>query len=634
MSNPEKSNNPFYPLYPFERYIKFLVVLWTILIAASLSWSIFRLKKETLALASIQADITLAEDKLYRRWNAMHGGVYVPITKETQPNPYLSDVADRDITTLTGKHLTLINPAYMTRQVHDLMGGYHNDRGHITSLHPIRSENAPDAWEAGALRTFEEGKRKVSSISHIKGEEFFRSMTPLTTEKQCLKCHAKQGYHEGDIRGGISVSIPMEPFRAIENRHIFTFSGVHILLWAAGLVGIGLSRQRIRWSEKDRMQAVEDLRKEKDNAQKYLDIAAVMLVVIDSKQNITLINKKGCEILGYGEEEIVGKHWFDNFVPDYESRRVKEVFIQLISGQKEPMEYFESRVLTKSGTVRLIAWHNTVLRDEEGTIVGTLSSGEDITERKQAEEEMNQLTEELRRSNEDLNQFASFVAHDLKTPLNGIGLFANYLSKHYKGRLDGRADEAINYMYDTVERTKMLINDLLAYSRIYSGKNTFRSVNCSVTLEEAISNLRAQIEESGAELTYDLLPTIHGDASQLISLFQNLISNAIKFRSTRTLQIHISAEQKGDEWIFSVRDNGIGIEAKFFDQIFNVFRRLHTSEEYEGTGIGLAICKKVVERHGGRIWVESEPNRGTTIYFTIPAKLEVEHTQSVEAEQL
>jgi light-regulated signal transduction histidine kinase (bacteriophytochrome) len=236
---------------------------------------------------------------------------------------------------------------------------------------------------------------------------------------------------------------------------------------------------------------------------------------------------------------------------------------------------------------------------------------------------MKQLTEELRRSNEDLHQFASVVAHDLKTPLNGIGLFATYLAKHYKGRLDERADEAIHYIFDSVERTRMLISDLLAYSRINSRKNTFRPVNCSVTLEEAIFNLRSQIEESGAELTYDLLPTIHGDASQLISLFQNLISNAIKFRSKETPKIHISAQQKGIEWIFSVRDNGIGIESKFFDQIFHVFKRLHTSEEYEGTGIGLASSKKVVERHGGRIWVESEPGEGATFHFTIPVRGEV-----------
>jgi len=606
------------PLFLFERYIKFLVVIWTILVAISLVWSIFRLKKETLELTSIQADITLAKDILYRRWNSMHGGVYVPITKETQPNPYLFDIPDRDITTLSGKSFTLINPAYMTRQVHGLIGGDYNVRGHITSLNPIRPENVPDPWEAKALRTFEQGKTKVSSISKIEGKEYFRSMNPFITEKQCLKCHAKQGYREGDIRGGISVSIPMEPFRVIENRNILTFSVVHALLWVAGLVGIVLSRQRIRLSELDRMQAEEALRKEKDKVQKYLDIAAVILVAIDSKQNITLMNKRGCEILGYDEEEIIGKNWFDNFVPDNDRERVKEGFLQLISGEIEPMEYFENTVLTKSGTVRSIAWHNTVIKDEEGNIVGTLSSGEDITERKKTEKELNNLTEELKRSNADLEQFAYSASHDLQEPLRVIEGFVKLLSKRYKGKLDAKGNEFIEFTIEGVQRMKMLIKDLLEYSQIGMKNKKFSLVDSSMPLALALANLQRSIEENKAVVTYDALPKVLADSSQLSRLFQNLIGNAIKFNGNELPKIHISAELKGEEWIFSVSDNGIGIDPKNFDRIFTVFQRLHAREEYEGTGIGLAICKKIVERHGGRIWVESEFGKGTTFYFTLP----------------
>ena len=614
------SKKKIYPLFIFERYIKFLVVIWTTLVVISLVWSIFRLKKETLEIASIEADITLAKDILYRRWNSLHGGVYVPITKDTQPNPYLSDIPDRDITTLSGKRLTLINPAYMTRQVNSLMGGDYNVRGHITSLNPIRPENAPDPWEAEALRTFEQGKAKVSSISKIEGKEYFRSMNSFITEKQCLKCHAKQGYREGDIRGGISVSIPMEPFRVIEKRNMLTFSVVHALLWVGGLVGIVLSRQRIRRSEQDRMQAVEDLRKEKDMVQKYLDIAAVILVVIDAKQNITLMNKRGCEILGYDEEEIIGKNWFDNFVPDNEREQVREGFVQFIFGEIEPMEYFENIVSTKSGTVRLIAWHNTVLKDDEGNIVGTLSSGEDITERKKREEELHNLTEELKRSNADLEQFAYSASHDLQAPLRGIEGFIKLLSKRYKGKLDAKADEFIEFTIEGVQRMKMLIKDLLEYSQIGTKNKNFSSVDSSIPLALALANLQRSIEENKAAVTYDALPNVLADSSQLSRLFQNLIGNAIKFHGNELPKIHISAELKGEEWIFAVIDNGIGIDPKNFDRIFSVFQRLHTMEEYEGTGIGLASCKKIVERHGGRIWVVSEIGKGTTFYFTLPYK--------------
>jgi PAS domain S-box-containing protein len=233
-------------------------------------------------------------------------------------------------------------------------------------------------------------------------------------------------------------------------------------------------------------------------------------------------------------------------------------------------------------------------------------------------EELKKLSDELGRSNADLKQFAYAASHDLKEPLRNIGAFAGLLEKRYKGNLDEKADEFIDYIVEGVKRMERLIQDLLEYSQVDRKGKPFGPVNCSVALEEAIHNLRSAIEESGTELTYDLLPTVTGDASQLSRLFQNLVSNAIKFRADKPLKIHISADRKQDEWSFSVKDNGIGIDPKFAERIFVIFQRLHTREEYEGTGIGLSICKKIVERHGGRIWVKSEPGRGSTFYFTIP----------------
>jgi PAS domain S-box-containing protein len=235
-------------------------------------------------------------------------------------------------------------------------------------------------------------------------------------------------------------------------------------------------------------------------------------------------------------------------------------------------------------------------------------------------DELKQLAEELKRSNEDLMQFASAASHDLQEPLRGIEGFVKLLEKRYKGKLDEKADEFIDYVVDDVKRMQMLIKDLLEYSRVSTKGKVFRPANCSVVLEQALRNLRSAIEESSAKVTYDLLPTVMGDEAQLISLFQNLIGNAIKFRSLEPLKIHVSARREGGEWIFSVRDNGIGIDPKQAERIFVIFQRLHTRQEYPGTGIGLAICKRIVERHGGRIWVESNPGTGTTFYFTIPER--------------
>jgi light-regulated signal transduction histidine kinase (bacteriophytochrome) len=284
------------------------------------------------------------------------------------------------------------------------------------------------------------------------------------------------------------------------------------------------------------------------------------------------------------------------------------------------MEYFENAVLTKSGAVRVIAWHNTVLKDEEGNIVGTLSSGEDITERKKTEKELHTLTEELKRSNADLEQFAYSASHDLQEPLRSIEGFIRLLSKRYKGKLDVKADEFIEFTIEGVQRMQLLIKDLLEYSQIGTKNKNFSLVDISMPLALALANMQRSIEEKRAEVTYDTLPRVLADSSQLSRLFQNLIGNAIKFHGNRSPNIHISAELKGEEWIFSVSDNGIGIDPENFERIFTVFQRLHAREKYEGTGIGLAICKKIVERHGGRIWVVSEPGKGTTFHFTLPSQ--------------
>ncbi|HLZ35047.1 MAG TPA: ATP-binding protein [Nitrospira sp.] len=236
---------------------------------------------------------------------------------------------------------------------------------------------------------------------------------------------------------------------------------------------------------------------------------------------------------------------------------------------------------------------------------------------KRGEHQLRELNDELIRSNADLQQFAYVASHDLQEPLRMVGSYTQLLAKRYKGKLDADADEFIGYAVDGATRMQRLINDLLAYSRVTSQGKAFEQVDCNLLLDGVLSTLRLTIEENHAVVTHDALPKVTADGGQLGQLFQNLVSNAVKFHGAEPPRVHVSAEPRNHEWLFSVRDNGIGVDPQYADRIFVIFQRLHDREEYPGTGIGLALCKKIVERHGGRIWVESQPGRGATFYFTI-----------------
>lgn len=258
------------------------------------------------------------------------------------------------------------------------------------------------------------------------------------------------------------------------------------------------------------------------------------------------------------------------------------------------------------------------LHDISGNLIGLVGISHDITERKRQEEEKNRIAAELARSNAELEQFAYVASHDLQEPLRAVASCVQLLKKRYEGKLDERAEEFIAHAVDGTKRMQALITDLLSYSRVGTHTHPFAPTDCAEIMGDTLANLRVAIEESRAVVTCDSLPNVMADESQLAQVFQNLIGNALKFRAeSRPPEVRVSARQAAGEWIFSVADNGIGIEPQYFERIFRVFQRLHTRSRYPGTGIGLAIVKKIVERHGGRIWIESQLDRGTTFFFTL-----------------
>ncbi len=330
-------------------------------------------------------------------------------------------------------------------------------------------------------------------------------------------------------------------------------------------------------------------------------------------------NQTALDLFGFTQQEAIGSKVGDWYADPADRGRFREEIAKTGS-----IMDFEVKLLKHDGTVMDCLLTASRQDEVDGTGVRRIQGVvRDITEHKRAEEALGQYAEDLARSNSDLQQFAYVASHDLQEPLRMVSSYTQLLARRYKGRLDSDADEFIGYAVDGATRMQTLINDLLAYSRLGTPVESFEAVDCNGLLDQVMADLRPSIEESDAEISYANLPTVNADRSQLAQVFQNLIGNAIKFSGEEPPLIQVSAGRLGAEWLFSVSDNGIGIEPEYADRIFVIFQRLVTRDQYPGTGIGLAICKKIVENHGGRIWFESQPGKGTTFFFLIPVVEEV-----------
>jgi PAS domain S-box-containing protein len=364
----------------------------------------------------------------------------------------------------------------------------------------------------------------------------------------------------------------------------------------------------------------------RNKAQQYLDIAGVILVAIDKNRRITLINQKGCEVLGNISKEIIGKDWFETFVPENARQDVIQGFRLLIAGEIEPMEYFENPVLTQSGEERLVAWHNALLRDGEGNITGTLSSGEDITEKKRAEERIIRLNQDLRHraaaleaANKELEAFTYSVSHDLRAPLRHIDGFLELLQERLAANLDDRNRHYMDTISDSAKHMGQLIDDLLVFSRMGRYELSKMPVDLDILVQDIIRELAPETQGRTIRWRIADLPTVSGDRAMLRLVLTNLLSNALKFtQGCAQADIEIGCQAGEKETVVFIRDNGVGFDMAYADKLFGVFQRLHHADEFEGTGIGLANVRRIVNRHGGRIWAEGQVNQGATFYFSLP----------------
>jgi light-regulated signal transduction histidine kinase (bacteriophytochrome) len=319
---------------------------------------------------------------------------------------------------------------------------------------------------------------------------------------------------------------------------------------------------------------------------------------------------------GYAEQALL-------YRPDSFAQLQDKVAQALAMGEPYALEL---AFVQPNGAMGWVEARGECVRDAQGQITGLQGTVQDITTRYLAEQRLADQSLELKRSNEDLERFAYVASHDLQEPLRMVTSYGQLLTRRHLADLKPEAQEFVAYMVDGGQRAQTLIRDLLSLARLDSRAKPWTAVSLEATLADVLRPLRLRVQETGAEVSHDPLPTVVADAAQLGQLMANLLGNALKFRGQAAPRVHVAAVREGSGWRISVRDNGIGIEPRYFERIFQMFQRLHLRTDYEGTGIGLAICKKVVERHGGQMGVDSAPGQGSTFFFTLP-----DHTQGAQA---
>jgi PAS domain S-box-containing protein len=647
-----------------QRYGLIMAVIWTLLIGYILFLNYRDHQEEALALGKMQSQAFFEKDVLYRRWASRHGGVYVPVTETTRPNPYLAHIPERDLITPSGRQLTLMNPAYMTRQVFEMAQEYKGTgRGHITSLNPIRPGNEPDAWEKKAMANFELGAKEFSQIDTIDGKPYYRYMKPLIADKPCLKCHAAQGYQEGDLRGGLSVSVPLEPIYTMMAEVMQDVYLTHALIWLLGLGGIGFGTRRLKQITADLVAKSTDLEQqaaERQKAQNTLQEQAVILeaeveahkhaeaelratrailqaamdqspagIVIaevpDGK--LQYVNNAALRISGKSSEEVVADDigsyvasW-QFFHPDGTPFKEDEVPLTraILYGETYSREFI---LRTKSGD-RLV-WANAApILDEAGTATAAIAVFLDITEQKALEEQLRQS-----QKMEAVGQLAGGVAHDFNNILSVIMGYGSML-KMGTG-LDQKQQEKLDQIISAAEKAAQLTGGLLAFSRkqVLAPK--------TVNLNDIIQHLQQFLTRVIGEDIH--LKTILNDADLPVSIDSSQIEQALINLATNARdamphggQLTIETGQQlvdasfthahgygqpGSYAVITVTDSGGGMDAETRKKIFEPF--FTTKEPGKGTGLGMAIVYGIVKQHNGFINLYSEPGKGTTFRIYLP----------------
>lgn len=772
------------------RYTVIAVVCWTIIVVGSLIWNIYNVRQSIQTLAINEALSSFKRDEALRLFISSRGGIYVPLDKRTQPNPYLLH-PERDITTTSGKKLTLMNGAYVFSKIEEEYGRISGVIWRLTSLKPTNPANTPDEWERKTLLGFEQEAKAVWGLSDIDGAPYLRLLSPLVTMEACLKCHAYQGYKVGEIRGAMGITLPMAPYLIEQRKRTEDLIWGHAAFLLVGLGGMGFVVIKYRKRVTEKMQAEEELEEHRNNLEKMVKERTAELrqeiaerkraeeklrYMQDLLNQTQAFSKVGgweydvCNRRIIWTDEVYRIHGLDPAVYDpnnisqniafytpADQAKIADAFQQAVEvgkpydlelgfitargehlwvrtiGQAERQDgeivrvsgnimditerkravealrgsrkmlqtvldsipsavfwkdrdsiylggnrtWLESVGLKSSEEVvgksdydlpwgkkqadsfreydrRVMesgipeydiiepylradgthAWAKTSkvpLRNTEGNVEGILGTYEDITERKQAEEKVRKLnaeleqrvaarTAELQTKNKELEAFTYSISHDLKAPLRGIDGYSRLLIKDYSDRMDDEGRFFVNTIRTATVRMSQLIDDLLAYSRLERRAFAATSVNVRPLLQALVAERAEEVHARGVTLAIDISDaTVTAEPEGLAQALRNLLDNALKFTGkVPDPHIEIGGQEKEKTCILWVRDNGIGFDMRYHDRIFEIFQRLHPEEDYPGTGIGMAIVQKTMQRMGGRVWAESAPGKGATFFLEIP----------------
>ena len=609
-NNVKKSaDSPTPPLTPITWL---LAAGWALIVFGSLTGDIMQQRQKTVEVALHEARTVYEKDLNYYRWATGHDGVYVPLTAETAPNPYLAHMTGYKLTAANGMTLTLVNPEYMIRQVYEMQPTANAALGHITSLDPIRAQNAADPWERAALEDFEKGTAEVFSIEAIAGQPYLRLMRPMITEPGCLKCHAQQGYKPGDIRGGISVAVPMTHLYALSKQEISTALLGHLGLWLLGLLGIFLGSNRLRRSIGARQRAEARTRAIIDN---MFD----GLITVQEDGTIDTLNVAATKMFGYEPPELHGSRLdrlvvFRALEPTAEAALFQNELVKLVDNSSE----LNGRRRNGSLFPLQIALSRMIF----GRQVLFIAMVRDITEEKIRKAEALQAGKLAA-----IGELAAGVAHEINNPINGVINYAQLMLDEYGREATTEGRDILGRIIKESERVAGIVSNLLSFAR--QRDEDIDAILLHEIIGDSISLIKHQLRKEGINLVVDVpedLPVLRGNPHKLEQVFLNIFSNARYALNERhsgqdpakRLVINSCVLDWGGKEMLrtTITDYGTGIPAGIIDRVFESL--YSTKPAGKGTGLGLGISRDLVREHGGCLQIASVEHDHTVVTIDLP----------------